>query len=83
MGDGVDTGDTVCQDWCHVLPDDPPPHTQIKSLWRRSLGPMGERLLTQAVKCLARDGALHTIRQDERCASWEPALARDPLKNMA
>ena len=77
MGDGVDTGDTVCQDWCHVLPDDTP-----QSLWRRSLGPMGVLLLTQAVKWLARDGILHTMRQDERCATWEPALAREPLKNM-
>ncbi|ABB40191.1 Formyltetrahydrofolate dehydrogenase [Oleidesulfovibrio alaskensis G20] len=76
MDDGVDTGDIVCQDWCHVLPNDTP-----QTLWRRSLGPMGVRLLTQAVTWLVRDGTLHTMRQDERCATWEPALAREPLKN--
>ena len=78
MDDGVDTGDIVCQDWCHVLPEDTP-----QTLWRRSLGPMGVRLLTQAVTCLVRDGKLPTIRQDERCATWEPALGRERLKNTA
>lgn len=78
MDDGVDTGDVVCQDWCHVLPDDTP-----QTLWRRSLGPMGVTLLIQAVEHLVLDGKLPLKRQDERCATWEPSLARDRLKNLS
>lgn len=72
------TSEIVCQDWCHLLPDDTP-HT----LWWRSLAPMGVPLITQGVSCLVRDGTLPTIRQDERCATWEPVLARERLNNTA
>lgn len=46
--DGLDTGPVEAQDWCFVAPGDTP-----QDLWRRELGPMGVRLLSEAVARLA------------------------------
>ncbi|MEG2140188.1 MAG: formyltransferase family protein, partial [Bilophila sp.] len=74
MNDGADTGSIEAQDWCHVLPDDTP-----AELWRRALAPMGVRLLTACVTQLASGAPPRRIPQDERVATWEPAILRTRL----
>ncbi|WP_291325206.1 formyltransferase family protein [Desulfovibrio sp. UCD-KL4C] len=75
MDDGVDTGEIVLQDWCHVLPNDTP-----QTLWRRELGPLGVKLLTQSTKILFKTSMLRTTKQDVRATTWEPALSRQKLR---
>jgi len=69
LTDGLDGGPTAAQDWCFVYPDD-----DANSLWRRALGPMGLRLLTQVVDFLAEHGYAETREQDPRAATSAPAL---------
>ncbi|WP_430735225.1 formyltransferase family protein [Halodesulfovibrio aestuarii] len=75
MDDGADTGEIITQDWCHVAADD-----TAQSIWRRSLAPMGVQLLVEAVTQLEKTGQLLPQKQDERYATWEPALSRSQLK---
>lgn len=75
MDDGADTGPIEAQDWCHVLPSETAPE-----LWRRSLAPIGVRLLTETVVRLAAGGRPHARPQDERVATWEPAFITRKLK---
>lgn len=77
MDEGADTGPVEAQDWCHVLPGDTP-----GEIWRRDLAPMGVKLLTDCVGKLAAGGSPHAIPQDERVATWEPALAKHKLAMM-
>lgn len=74
MDDGADTGPLEKQDWCHVLPGDTP-----GEIWRRELAPMGVRLLTECVDRLASGARPSAARQDERAATWEPAMIRTKL----
>ena len=76
MDDGADTGPIALQDWCHILPGDDP-----ATLWRRELGPMGLRLLIQAVELAARD-ELPRVEQDHAAASWEPAFTGGSLSGV-
>ena len=68
MDDRADAGPVICQDWCFVRPND-----TAEDLWRRDLGPMGVRLLEQAVGLIAQ-GQGEGIPQDESLHSWEPAI---------
>jgi len=73
MDDGADTGPIICQDWCHVRAGDTP-----EFLWRRDLGPMGIRLILQALEMLESGKAI--LRpQDEAPATWEPAFRKAKL----
>lgn len=74
MDDGADSGPIEAQDWCHVLPGEDAP-----ALWRRSLAPMGLRLLEDTVARLASGGAPLAMAQDERAATFEPAFSRAKL----
>lgn len=74
MTDRADGGPIAAQDWCHVRPDD-----DAATLWRRDLGPMGVRLLAQAVADIEA-GRIVRIRQDEELATWEPAFERPALR---
>lgn len=76
MDDRADTGPIEAQDWCHVLPGD-----TAKELWRRELAPLGLRLLTQSVARLALGQRPRAVPQDERVATWEPALSRARLQD--
>lgn len=74
MDDGADTGPIEAQDWCHVLPGE-----DAAALWRRALAPLGARLLVEAVSRLAEGEKPRAAPQDERAATWEPALTRPRL----
>ncbi len=69
LTDEMDAGGVVLQDWCHVYPDD-----DAASLWRRDLGPMGLRLLTEAVAMATRDGKVPSAEQDDRLATDAPPI---------
>jgi len=69
----ADCGPVLTQDWCFIRPDDTP-----ESLWRRDLGPMGVRLLGEAVDQIAAGTARRAL-QDEALASWEPTFRRPAL----
>lgn len=68
MDDGADSGPIAVQDWCWVRPGD-----SAEMLWRRELGPMGLRLIGQALADIDA-GAVSSIAQDESLATWEPAF---------
>lgn len=73
LGDQVDGGPVLLQDWCFVRPDD-----TAETLWRRELGPMGARLLAEAVDLVAA-GRAPRRQQDEALATWEPSFKRAAL----
>ncbi|MFZ2648477.1 MAG: formyltransferase family protein [Burkholderiaceae bacterium] len=68
MDDRADAGPVICQDWCFIRPED-----TAETLWRRDLGPMGVKLLEQAVALIAQ-GSGAGREQDESLHTWEPAL---------
>ena len=68
MDDRADGGPVVCQEFCFVRPND-----TAEDLWRRDLGPMGVRLLEQAVSLISQGGGTGTP-QDESLHTWEPAI---------
>lgn len=68
LDDGADTGPIAAQDWCWVEPGD-----TTESLWRRALGPMGLRLFDQVLTALD-TGAMPSVSQDARMATWEPSF---------
>lgn len=68
MDERADGGPVICQEFCFVRPND-----NAEDLWRRDLGPMGVRLLEQAVGLIAQGGGQGTP-QDESLHTWEPAL---------
>ena len=68
MDDRADGGPVICQDFCFIRQTD-----TAEDLWRRDLGPMGVRLLDQAVGLISQGGGKGTP-QDETLATWEPAL---------
>ena len=74
MDDGADTGPIEDQDWCHVLPGE-----TAAELWRRELAPMGVRLLTACVARLARGERPRASPQDQRVATFEPAVGKNRL----
>ena len=68
LDDGADTGPIAAQDWCWVEPGDTP-----EALWRRVLGPLGLRLFDQVLTALDA-GAMPSVSQDGRMATWEPSF---------
>lgn len=68
LDDGADTGPIAAQDWCWVEPGDTP-----EAIWRRVLGPMGLRLFDQVLTALG-TGAMPSVSQDARMATWEPSF---------
>lgn len=55
-----------------------PPGSTAQSLWREHLAPLGVRLLLRVVADLA-SGRHVEVPQDERLATWEPAMGAPPL----
>lgn len=68
LDDRADGGPVLLQDWCLIRPED-----TAETLWRRDLGPMGVRLLGEAVDQVAA-GAAPKQPQDEALATWEPSF---------
>lgn len=68
LTDRVDAGPVCAQQ--HVLV---PPGATASSLWRELLAPLGVQLLVQVAADLAA-GRVVEVPQDERMATWEPAL---------
>lgn len=68
---GMDTGEIILQDWCHIYPDD-----TAQSLWQRDLAPMGVRLLAEVVDNLADNGQIKSQPQDERLATYDPLFTK-------
>ncbi|MDI5968517.1 formyltransferase family protein [Streptomyces sp. SL13] len=55
-----------------------PPGSTAQSLWREHLAPLGVRLLLRVVTDLA-EGRRIEVPQDEKVATWEPAMDAPPL----
>ncbi|MEU3567371.1 formyltransferase family protein [Kitasatospora sp. NPDC036755] len=55
-----------------------PPGSTAQSLWRDHLAPLGVRLLLKVVADLAADRRIE-VPQDEKLATWEPAMDTQPL----
>ncbi|MCF3119181.1 methionyl-tRNA formyltransferase [Streptomyces arenae] len=55
-----------------------PPGSTAQSLWRDHLAPLGVRLLLKVVADLAADRRIE-VPQDEKLATWEPAMDSQPL----
>jgi methionyl-tRNA formyltransferase len=73
LTDRTDGGPIAAQE--HVLV---PPHSTAQSLWRDHLAPLGVALLVRVVNDLA-GGRRVQVSQDERLATWEPAMDTAPL----
>ncbi len=73
LTDNVDAGPIAAQDWCFIRPDD-----DARSLWRRSLQPLGLRLFRQVLTDIA-SGLLVRVPQDASLATWEPSWDRQPV----
>ncbi len=69
LSDEMDAGPLAAQDWCFVYPGE-----DAGSLWRRALAPMGLRLLAQVVEYIDIFGRAEARAQDERAATYAPAL---------
>ncbi|MFE9369763.1 formyltransferase family protein [Streptomyces sp. NPDC006711] len=69
----TDAGPLAAQE--HLLV---PPGSTAQSLWREHLAPLGVRLLLKVVADLAQDRRIE-VPQDERLATWEPAMDAKPL----
>ncbi len=69
----TDGGPIAAQE--HVLV---PPGSTTESLWRDLLAPLGVHLLRRVVNDLANDRRIE-VRQDEKLATWEPAMDAPPL----
>lgn len=67
MDDGIDTGLIESQDFCFVRLADSP-----MDLWKRELGPMGVKLLTEATCRLAQGLPPRRVPQNEAFATYEP-----------
>jgi methionyl-tRNA formyltransferase len=55
-----------------------PPGSTAQSLWREHLAPLGVRLLLRVVTDLT-EGRRIEVPQDEKVATWEPAMDAPPL----
>nr|WP_239149185.1 formyltransferase family protein [Streptomyces sp. SID12501] len=69
----TDAGPVAAQE--HLLV---PPGSTARSLWRDHLAPLGVRLLLRVVTDLA-EGRRIEVPQDEKLATWEPAMDSAPL----
>ena len=73
LTDNVDGGPIAAQSWCWVEPGD-----TASELWRRDLFPMGVRLILDVLWDLE-GRRIVAVPQNERVATWEPALDAPPL----
>ncbi len=71
LADGWDKGAVAMQDWCFVAKND-----DARSLWERSLAPMGLALLCKVVQHARTHGALPSFTQDEQFATKAPMIRR-------
>jgi methionyl-tRNA formyltransferase len=69
LSDEMDAGGIAAQEWCFVLPGE-----DDASLWRRELGPMGLRLMTQVIEEIAKTGTCRADPQDERFVTLAPRI---------
>lgn len=69
----TDAGPLAAQEHLFV-----PPGSTAQSLWREQLAPLGVRLLLRVVSDLA-EGRRIEVPQDEKVATWEPAMGAPPL----
>ncbi|GAB2722909.1 formyltransferase family protein [Kitasatospora kifunensis] len=69
----TDAGPLAAQEFLFV-----PPGSTAQSLWRDHLAPLGVRLLSKVVADLAADRRIE-VPQDEKLATWEPAMGAPPL----
>ncbi|MFF4602503.1 formyltransferase family protein [Streptomyces sp. NPDC001339] len=69
----TDAGPLAAQEHLFV-----PPGSTAQSLWREHLAPLGVRLLLKVVADLAVDRRIE-VPQDEKLATWEPAMGAPPL----
>lgn len=69
----MDGGPVLAQRHVFIRPGDTP-----EELWRRDLGPLGVRMLAQAVADIAAGRSPPGVSQDEALATWEPSIGRPP-----
>lgn len=72
VDEGLDTGPIHSQRFCHV-----PPNWSASDLWRERLFDYGWEMLVDAALSIRR-GNILGMPQDERCATYEPALESRP-----
>lgn len=71
LADGWDKGGIAAQDWCFVAKND-----DARSLWERSLAPMGLKLLCDVVAHARDTNELPNLQQDESFATKAPMIRR-------
>lgn len=71
LADGWDKGGIAAQDWCFVAKND-----DARSLWERSLAPMGLKLLCDVVASARDTDKLPNLKQDESFATKAPMIRR-------
>jgi glycine cleavage system regulatory protein len=71
LADGWDKGGIAAQDWCFVAKND-----DARSLWERSLAPMGLKLLCDVVAHARDTGELPDLKQDESFATKAPMIRK-------
>lgn len=71
LADGWDKGGIAAQDWCFVAKND-----DARSLWERSLAPMGLALLCKVVAHARDHGVLPSHEQDPQFATKAPMIRR-------
>ena len=71
LADGWDKGGIAAQDWCFVAKND-----DARSLWERSLAPMGLKLLCDVVAHARDFDKLPATTQDETFATKAPMIRR-------
>lgn len=74
LTEAVDGGPVLAQEACLIRPADTP-----TALWRRELGPLALRLFERVLVAPAAYLASATP-QNDALATWEPAVARPPLR---
>jgi methionyl-tRNA formyltransferase len=71
MDDGMDTGNIIVQEWCHVHPT-----WSAKDLWREQLFGLGQQVLRRALSRIEHReaGAVVGRKQDIRFATLAPSI---------
>ena len=70
LDDGMDTGDIILQDWCHIRPDD-----TAQSLWQRELAPIGLNLFKKFLLNFSAE-LFEAREQDNVLATFDPIFDR-------
>ena len=74
LTNGIDCGPVLSREVCFVKAGE-----SAAELWRRAIGPMGVRMLQEAVSAHVNTGFIPGERQDESVSTWEPSTSSPPV----